>query len=56
MVALLKNELGIEAELKDGKLGEFSILVGDKVVAQKGLIRFPGDKKILTAVQKELQI
>ncbi len=55
MVALLKNELGIEADLKDGKLGEFSVLVGGKDVAQKGLIRFPGDNKIICAVQKEMR-
>ena len=44
----------MKAELVEGDLGEFAVLVGDQVVAKKGLIFFPPDKKILAAVRKEL--
>jgi hypothetical protein len=48
---LLQRELGLHAELVEGDLGEFSVLVGDKLVAKKGLIFFPTDRKILAAVR-----
>jgi hypothetical protein len=51
---LIKKELGIEAELKKGGRGEFSVVVNNKVVAQKGFLFFPGDKKVLTAVRQAL--
>ena len=51
---MLDRELGVKAELIEGHLGEFSVCVGDKVVAKKGLIFFPPDKKILVAVRKAL--
>lgn len=54
MAALLKRELGVESELVEGQLGEFSVSVGNKVVAKKGLIFFPPDQKILNAVRKVL--
>ena len=54
MADLLQRELGLKAELIEGGLGEFTLLVGDSVVAKKGLIFFPPDKKILAAVRKAL--
>jgi len=54
VAALLERELGVKAELAEGSLGEFTVHVGDKVVAKKGLIFFPPDKKILAAVRKAL--
>jgi hypothetical protein len=51
---LLQRELGVHAELVEGDLGEFSVVVGDNVVAKKGLIFFPPDKKVLAAVRKAL--
>ena len=54
MAALLERELGLKAELVEGSFGEFAVVVGDKVVARKGLIFFPPDKKILAAIRKEL--
>ena len=51
---MLERELGVKAELVEGNLGEFTISVGDKVVAKKGLIFFPPEKKILNAVRKAL--
>ena len=54
MAALLERELEVQAGLVEGGLGEFAVLVGDKVVASKGLIFFPPDKKVLNAVRKAL--
>jgi len=54
VAALLERELGLKAELVEGDLGEFSVSVGGRVVAKKGLIFFPPDKKVLAAVRKAL--
>jgi hypothetical protein len=54
VAAMLERELGVKAELIEGHLGEFTVSVGDKVVAKKGLIFFPPEKKILNAVRKAL--
>jgi len=53
---LLKRELGVEAELVEGSRGEFTVRVGDKIVAQKGWIRFPQDKKVLSAVRQAIEV
>ncbi|TMQ01175.1 MAG: hypothetical protein E6L09_04400 [Verrucomicrobia bacterium] len=54
MAATLERELGVKADLVEGSLGEFTVSVGDQVVAKKGLIFFPPDKKVLNAVRKAL--
>ena len=51
---MLEAELRVKTELIEGHLGEFTVSVGDKVVAKKGLIFFPPDQKILNAVRKAL--
>jgi hypothetical protein len=51
---MLERELGVKSKLIEGNLGEFTVSVGDKVVAKKGLIFFPPDKKILSALRKAL--
>jgi hypothetical protein len=51
---LIKRELGVEPELVEGNRGEFTVWVGDRVVAKKGWVRFPPDKKVLAAVQAAL--
>lgn len=56
MADILRRELGVSAELVEGSFGEFAVVVGDKIVARKGLIFFPPDKKILAAVRKELAV
>ncbi len=54
VVAFL-NENGIEAESDSGgKVGEFTVWVGDKLVVKKRFLRFPGNEQILSAVQEEL--
>ncbi|HKV39031.1 MAG TPA: hypothetical protein VJX67_07450 [Blastocatellia bacterium] len=54
MADLIKQKLGIEASLVEGDLGEFTVWVGGTVVAKKGFVAFPSDKKVLTAVQNAL--
>jgi hypothetical protein len=52
---LIKRELGIEPELVEGHRGEFTVWVGDQMVAKKGWIRFPADQRVLSAVQEALK-
>ena len=55
MAELLKRELGVEAELIEGDRGEFTIWVGDRVVAKKGWVRFPPDGRVLASVRQALE-
>jgi hypothetical protein len=51
---LIKRELGVEPELIEGDRGEFTVWVGDRVVAKKGWVRFPTDESVLAAVRAAL--
>jgi len=51
MAAKLKEEPGVEVELVDGKHGELTILVDDRVVAKKWLFFKPSVEKVLAAVR-----
>ena len=50
MAALIKGELGIDSELSEGGRGEFTVWVGDQVVAKKDTQGFPTDEEALKAV------
>jgi hypothetical protein len=53
VAALIKNTLGLDTELIEGGRGEFTVWVGDDVVAKKDpLIGFPTDDDALVAVQR----
>ena len=54
MADLLKRELNIETELIAGDRGEFTVWVGDAVVAKKNWLGFPEDGKVLVAVREAL--
>ena len=54
MAELVKKELGIDTELKEGERGEFSVLVNNKVVAKKGYVFFPKDQKVLAAIRQAI--
>ena len=54
MADLLKSELGIEAELQQGRPGEFTVLVNNEVIAKKGFLMLPSDQKIIDAVKQAL--
>jgi hypothetical protein len=52
---LLKRELDVETKLVEGDRGEFTVWVGDEVVAKKGWLGFPDDKKVLEAVRARMK-
>jgi hypothetical protein len=54
VAALLKKELGVETKLIEGKPGEFTVWVGETVVAKKNWLGFPNDEKVLVAVREAL--
>ena len=54
MAELLKRELGVEATLVEGDRGEFTVWVGEEIVAKKGWLGFPDDRKVLAAVRQSL--
>ena len=52
MAALIKDELGVDSELTEGGRGEFTVWVGDQVVAKKDTEVFPTDEEVLAAVRR----
>ena len=54
MAALIKQQAGAEVELIEGHRGEFTVWVGDRVVAQKNGQDFPSDEDSVAAVQRAL--
>ena len=54
MAAVIKKQTGIEPALVEGGRGEFTVWVGEKVVAQKDEAGFPSEGDVLSAVQKAL--
>ena len=54
MAALIKDELGINTDLLEGGRGEFTVWVGDAVVAKKDPNGFPTDEEALTAVKRAM--
>lgn len=54
-VAEYLKDAGIEVEIDPGgRIGEFTVWVDGKLVAHKGLLKYPDKKKILAAVQQEI--
>jgi hypothetical protein len=52
VAALIKAELGVESEVLEGGRGEFTVWVGDQVVAKKDMQGFPSDEDALAAVKQ----
>jgi hypothetical protein len=52
VAALIKEQLGADSELVEGGRGEFTVWVGDEVVAKKDLQGFPSDDEALNAVKQ----
>jgi hypothetical protein len=52
VAALIKDELGLDSDLLEGGRGEFTVWVGDAIVAKKDLQGFPTDEEALAAVKK----
>lgn len=54
MAALLEERLGVKAQLVVGRTGEFTVWVGEQVVARKTLDGFPSEETCLQAVASAL--
>ena len=55
MAARIKDATGApHVELLSGDRGEFSIWVGDEVVAKKGPLGYPSEEKIVRAVSRAM--
>ncbi|HEY7442767.1 MAG TPA: hypothetical protein VH701_10135 [Vicinamibacterales bacterium] len=54
MAAAIKQKTGLDAQLVEGARGEFTVWVGEKVVARKDAHGFPSDSAAVTAVQEAL--
>jgi len=54
VAALIKDELGVDSELTEGGRGEFTVWVGDDVVAKKDSQGFPSDEEALAAVRQAI--
>lgn len=46
----MKEQLGLDAELKVGPSGSFEVSVDGKVVAKRGFMGFPSEQEIVDAV------
>ena len=56
MAALIKKESAADVDLVEGKRGEFTVWVGDTLVAGKDAQNFPSDEDALAAVQRALSV
>ena len=54
MAAELKQKTGLDAQLKVGGSGEFTVWIDDKLVAEKKFGRFPSPEDVVTAVKAAL--
>jgi hypothetical protein len=54
VAAVIKAALGVDAELAEGGRGEFTVWVGDEMVAEKDSHGFPSEDDALAGVQRAL--
>jgi hypothetical protein len=54
VAALIREKTGSNADVVEGKRGEFTVWVGDTRVAEKSADGFPSDHEVLSAVQQAL--
>lgn len=54
VAGLLRRDLKIEAETVPGEDGEFTVLVNDRIVAEKSNLRAPSDRAVVEAVRAAL--
>ena len=54
MAALIKEQTGADVDLIEGDRGEFTVWVGDRVVARKEGHDFPADEDAAAAAQRAL--
>ena len=51
MAAELKRNVGVDAELRVGGSGEFTVWIDDKLVAEKKFGKFPSPEECVAAVR-----
>jgi hypothetical protein len=54
VAAAIKDALGVDPDVVEGARSEFSVRVGDRIVAQKSRTGFPGEAEIIAAVRQAL--
>ena len=54
MAAVLKEDIGADAELIEGNRGEFTVWVGEERVAGKDAMGFPAEQDVLAAVRRAI--
>lgn len=54
MAAAIKDALGVDPDLVEGARSEFSVRVGDRIVAQKSRTGFPSEAEVIAAVRPAL--
>lgn len=54
MAALIEKDAGGSVELIEGKRGEFTVWVGEELVAEKSADGFPSDQDAAAAVRRAL--
>lgn len=54
MAAELKRTVGVDAELRVGGSGEFTVWIDDKLVAEKKFGKFPSPEECVAAVKAAL--
>jgi hypothetical protein len=55
VAAAIKEATGVDVAVVEGGRGEFSVRVGDRVVAEKSPRGFPADSEIVSLVQGAIQ-
>lgn len=55
MAALIKQELGLEADIEPGGRGEFTVWYGDVKIAEKTRTGFPSETAIVDALRQALE-
>ena len=54
MAAELKRSVGVDAVLRIGNSGEFTVWIDDKLVAEKRSGKFPSPEECVAAVKAQL--
>jgi hypothetical protein len=56
VAAELKRSVGVDAELRVGGSGEFTVWIDDKLVAEKKFGKFPSPEECVAAVKAALPV
>jgi hypothetical protein len=54
VAAELKRQVGVDSQLLVGGSGEFTVWIGDKLVAEKKMGQFPSPEAVVAAVKAAL--